>query len=616
MYLKDLRSPAELHQMSEAELQTLAGEMRAEIIRTVSRNGGHLASNLGAVELTLALYRTFDLERDQVVWDVGHQCYPHKLLTGRFERFGTLRQTDGVCGFFRRNESKYDLFNTGHASTALSSALGLARARDRKNENYSVVAVVGDGALTGGMCYEALNDIGSSREPVIIILNDNGMSISGNVGALSNYLTYLRLSRGWQRVKKTVGAGLKKLPVGGNALYGVFQRLKDHVRNVFVRDTLFSSLGIRYMGPIDGHDLPGMEWVFRKAAELNEPVVIHVMTRKGEGFRPAEEKPEQFHGTPPFDPETGEPREDACRTFGKAAARHLCALAEQDDAVCVVTAAMAAGTGMDAFAERFPERFTDVGIAEEHAVTMAAGMARGGMKPVVAIYDTFLQRSYDQLMEDVCAQELPVVLLVDRAGLSGADGASHHGIYGTSYLSTLPGMTVLYPRCVAQMRQMLDWALEQPGSVAICYPRAEDRSQPPCTSAGFDPYVSERLRAGDDCAIWAVGSMTTVAMETAQLLAERGLSAEVRQIAVVHPLPDGLPSTEEKPYFTLEENQFSGSFGAQLAAWAVQSGRTPPRHVFTLPDAFIPHGSRTALLQRCGLDGKTLADEMERRLRA
>ncbi|MBR6524966.1 MAG: 1-deoxy-D-xylulose-5-phosphate synthase [Clostridia bacterium] len=611
MKLKDITNPCMLQDAEMGDMEELARDVRDEIVRTVSRNGGHLASNLGAVELTLALYAVFDFPWDQLVWDVGHQCYTHKLLTGRYDMFGSLRQTDGICGFPRCDESPYDLFNTGHSSTALSAALGLAHARDLKKEKRHVVAVVGDGALTGGMCYEALNDIGSERTPLIMVLNDNGMSISGNVGALSNYLTYMRTSKGWQKLKRGMAKLLRKIPLIGNQLHDVFLRFKDHVRNVFVKDTFFASLGIRYLGPIDGHDIRAMKRVFHRAAEMNEPVVVHVMTRKGEGFRPAEERPQDYHGTPPFDVETGECTETGGISFGETASRRLAELAEKDERITVITAAMTYGTGFSCFEQKWPKRIFDVGIAEEHAVTLAGGMAKGGMRPVVAIYDTFMQRAYDQILEDVCAQQLPVLLLLDRAGISGADGASHHGVFGTSYLRAMPGMTVLYPRCPEELCDMIDWALQQEGPVAICYPRAAEKKIPSYLHKAYQPCKWETLKQGQDGCILAVGTMCVNALEAAAQLEKENIHIRVVHASCVNRMDETLLKELNEahiPVFTAEENVLPGGFGSAVAEYCLQNQLSAPAYLFALRDEFIPHGDRKLLLERQGLDANHMTN--------
>lgn len=616
MKIKDVTAPGLLREADEMALEELAQDVRREILSAVSQNGGHLASNLGVVELTLALYSVFDFSRDQLVWDVGHQCYTHKILTGRHKNFSTLRKTDGVCGFPRREESEYDLFNTGHSSSALSQALGLCRARDLKGEKHHVVAVVGDGAMTGGMCYEALNDLGSAGTGMICVVNDNGMSISGNVGALSNYLTYMRTSKGWQTLKRTTAHLLLRIPFIGKKLYKMFLSFKDHVRNVFVKDTFFSSLGIRYLGPIDGHDIGAMKRILRRAADMHEPVVVHVITRKGKGYAPAEERPEDFHGTPPFDPETGVQKKEE-ETFGEAACRYLCRKAEGDGRIVAVTAAMTAGTGFHQFAKQFPKRLIDVGIAEEHAVTMAGGMARGGLRPVVAIYDSFMQRAYDQMLEDICAQKLPVLLLLDRAGIGGSDGASHHGVFGTSYLCSMPGMTVCYPRCKNELEKMIDFALVHDGPVAICYPRGGSMAAPAYRETNFRPGRWETLREGSDACILAVGSMCAQALCAADMLEKDGLHVRVMNASCVSHMDEALLmglNQRGTPVFTVEENVLSGGFGSRVSAYCVAHGLRAPGHIFALGDDFIPHGDRQVLLARQGLDAESIANTIRMRI--
>ena len=609
MTLSEITSPAAIKNMSENELEALAGEVREKIIRTVALNGGHLASNMGAVELTIALHRVLNCPTDKLVFDVGHQCYTHKLLTGRYDRFSTLRKTDGVCGFPRRDESPYDAFDTGHASTAISAALGMARARDMKGEKWRVTAVVGDGAMTGGMCYEALNDAGSSQIPMMVVLNDNGMSISRNVGALSGQLTKLRVSRGWLGAKKKVSEALRHIPLAGPHLQNVFQRFKDHVRNVLVKDRFFTTLGFRYFGPIDGHDIAGMERVFRRCLEINDPVLVHVVTKKGMGFTQAEERPEKYHGVAPFELENGKNRGMEGPSMGKRAGAFVAELAEKDTRICVVTAAMTDSTGFGEFAKRYPARLYDVGIAEEHAVTMAAGMATAGMRPLVAIYETFLQRAYDQLMEDVCLQRLPVCFLMDRAGLGAEDGSTHHGIYGVSMLRTLPNMTVLCPRCEDEMRGMIAWALSQDGPVAIRYPR----SVPEMDVPGYRDYLPgkwENLRQGDHACLLASSSILRECLNAADQLEKEGIRTAVVNASTLRPLDEEmLKRLSEKgtPIITVEEHAASGGFGSAVAAWCVRHRFPGPAYMIALPDSFIPHGSRSVLLERCGLNADSIA---------
>ena len=473
--LEKIQSPRDLDGMSYEQLEQLAGEIRKSLISTVSSNGGHLASNLGVVELTLALHRVFHMPEDKIVFDVGHQSYIHKMITGRYDRFSTLRSYGGLSGFPKRCESAYDCFETGHASTAISAALGMARARDYQNGHYDVIAVVGDGALTGGMCYEALNDAGNSKTNMIVVLNDNEMSIAPNVGALSQYLTRLRISAGWQSAKQHV-RHLNQIPVIGKPLYRVIHGIKKVLRSLVVRDNetgFFEALGFEYYGPINGHDIEEMEKAFRQARNRKGPCVIQVLTKKGYGYDKAEERPEAFHGTPPFYVETGyridKPQSPS---WGHIMADTLADMSEKDNRIVAITAAMKLGTGLDHFAERFPERLIDVGIAEEHAATMAAGLASGGMRPYVAVYASFFQRCYDQMIHDVCMQHLPVVFLLDRSGIGGEDGQTHHGLFDFSMTIPVPGMTVLAPSSSQELISMLRWSLEQDGPCVIRYPKS------------------------------------------------------------------------------------------------------------------------------------------------
>ncbi len=605
MKLCEITSPAQLKGLSDAELETLAGEIRETIIRTVSRNGGHLASNLGVVELTLALHRALECPRDKLIFDVGHQCYPHKLLTGRYRDFGTLRQLDGLCGFPRMDESEYDAFGAGHASTAISAALGMARARDLLGQDYQVVAVVGDGALTGGMCHEALNDAGSSNASLMVVVNDNGMSISRNVGALSGQLNRLRLSRGWLDMKSAVSDALRNKP----AVYARFQRIKNTLRNILVRDKYFSSLGFHYFGPIDGHDLKGMERIFRKLRSYPGPVVVHVVTRKGAGSQEAELHPELYHGVPPRGcPASG-------RSFGPAAADAVSRLARQDERVCVVTAAMTDGTGFSSFAKSFPQRTFDVGIAEEHAVTMAAGMAAAGMRPFAAIYDTFLQRSVDQIMEDVCLQNLPVCFLMDRAGLVGEDGATHHGVFGGALLRPIPNLTVLCPRTVKQLEEMILWAYHHHGPVAIRYGKAQEPDLPE-PQISFTPGQWETLRPGKDAALIACATLAGEALRAAELLAERGVQAAVIHASSLKPLDENcLRGLADTPFFVLDEGPVACGLCSAVTEFCALNGQKAPAGMLGLPDLFIPHGERHALLRRYGLDAEAVTRQVTEALK-
>ncbi len=610
MNLSEINSPADIKGLDSREVENLAGEIREAIIRTVALNGGHLASNLGAVELTVALHRTFDCPRDKIIFDVGHQCYAHKILTGRYNQFSTLRKTDGLCGFPRREESPYDAYGTGHASTAISAALGMARARDIKGEKYSVVAVVGDGAMTGGMCYEALNDAGSSKTPMIVVLNDNEMSISRNVGALSRQLTRLRLSRGWLGIKKSVGDTLNRLPVIGKPMHRVFQRIKNELRNVLVKDRFFTSLGFQYLGPIDGHDIRSMEKIFRRCQDIGKPVLVHIVTKKGFGFAQAEEKPEKYHGVSPFETEDGKTRGEEGPSMGKTAGEYLAELAEKRHDLCAVTAAMTQSAGFSSFAVRFPDRLFDVGIAEEHAAVLAAGLAAGGMRPFVAIYETFLQRAYDQIVEDICLQRLPVCLLMDRAGLGAEDGPTHHGVFGVSMLRHIPGIRIFSPRCAEECKSMIDWVLTRDVPAAIRYPRRIPELGIPYRGP-FEGGRWEMLREGKDAALLAASSILEECLEAAELLKQKGIEAAVVNASSLRPLDENMLQGlvgRVIPLITVEEHVLSGGFGSAVNEWCAHAHAAAPAAMLALPDEFIPHGSRNQLIKRYGLDRKGIAE--------
>ena len=585
MLLETIRSPGDLKRLTPDELQTLSAEIRQELIHTVSRNGGHLASNLGVVELTLALHRVFDFSEDKIVFDVGHQSYVHKLITGRYDQFHTLRQHGGISGFPRREESIYDCFETGHASTAISAALGLARARDFQGKDYTSVAFVGDGALTGGMCYEALNDAGSSGIRMIVLLNDNEMSIARNVGALSEKLTNLRVSSEWQNAKLAVRR-FRQIPVVGKPVYRMVHTAKTMAKTALLRaDSIgfFEALGFEYFGPIDGHDLAGLEKTLRMAKDYNGPCVIHVKTKKGYGYDKAEERPEIFHGTPPFLVETGDRTEmPACPSSGHVMADTLIEMAEKDTRIVTVTAAMPLGTGLDHFGERFPDRMIDVGIAEEHAATMAAGMAAGGMRPYFAVYSTFFQRCYDQMIHDVAMQHLPVVFLLDRSGIGGEDGKTHHGLYDLAAVLPIPGMTVLAPCDTRELREMLLWTARQDGPVTIRYAR-DGRDLREYHPKEFRPGKWTCVYSGEkpEIAMLCVGTMVRQGISAAKLLKEQGISAAVYNCSTVKPLDeDTLKTVQTIPYFTLEEHMITGGFGACVREKCGETGWNPPEICF------------------------------------
>lgn len=612
MRLEEITSPKVLKSMSFAEMDDLASQIRTELVATVSRRGGHLASNLGVVELTMALHRVFNMPVDKIVFDVGHQSYVHKLLTGRYKQFHTLRSFGGLSGFPKRSESEYDAFETGHASTAISAALGMARARDFLGEKHSVIALVGDGALTGGMCYEALNDAGNSQTRMIVILNDNEMSIAPNVGALSRHLTDIRVSHGWTSTKQVVSRGLRRIPLIGKPLHRAASWIKDTVKSVFVseeKEGFFNSLGFHYFGPIDGHDLPGLIHTLEQVKDLDSPVVVHVLTKKGYGYDKAEQRPEIFHGTPPFYVETGDARKrSSIPSYGRIMAQALADMADNDPRIVTITAAMTSGTGLNHFQVRHPERMIDVGIAEEHAVTLAAGMAAGGMKPYFAVYASFFQRSLDQLIHDVCMPELNVTLLLDRSGLVGEDGATHHGIWNLSLMLPVPNLIVLAPRDIHELKAMMLWTQSNEKPCAIMYGRQPvDQSARYPAPERFVPGKWELLENGTDCALLAVGAMVEEAIALRDLLAEEGVNAALVNCSSLKPMDEAmLRKLADMPIFTIEENAAAGGFGAAVCSFMAEEGLPAPYASFAIPDTFVQHGRRDQLLKYLGLT----ADQM------
>ena len=613
--LEKIHSPRDLDGFSYTQLDQLAEEIRNTLITTVSNNGGHLASNLGIVELTLALHRVFHMPEDKIIFDVGHQSYVHKMITGRFDRFSTLRSYGGIAGFPKRSESQYDCFETGHASTAISAALGMARARDYRNEHFEVIALVGDGALTGGMCYEALNDAGNSQTKMIVVLNDNEMSIAPNVGALSNYLTHLRISAGWQSAKRKVRR-LNRIPLIGKPIYKLLHAAKRLVRSMFVRDAelgFFSALGFEYFGPINGHDLPGMEKAFRQAQQYNGPCVIQVLTKKGYGYDKAEERPETFHGTPPFFVETGyRIDKPSSPSWGHIMADTLADMSEKDSRIIAITAAMKLGTGLDHFAERFPDRLIDVGIAEEHAVTMAAGLAAGGMKPYVAIYATFFQRCYDQMLHDVCMQHLPVVFLLDRSGIGGEDGQTHHGLFDLSIALPVPGLTVLAPASSEELTRMLKWTSEYDAPCLIRYPKSAKKFRFKKASVSFMPGKWEILTEESSVILLAAGSMTSRALDVYDILKQQNTSATVVNCSSIKPPDEEYLKTIPKnaKIFTLEEHMVTGGFGEYISSFCNSRGYVIPARCFGVKDHFIQHGDHEKLMSEAGLDAESIASEI------
>ena len=583
--------------MSFEELDALAAEIRTFLLRHVSQTGGHLASNLGVVELTIAIHNVFDTERDRLVFDVGHQSYVHKILTGRMEQFSSLRTYGGLAGFPKPSESVHDAFTAGHASSAVSTALGIARARTLNHENYHVIAVVGDGAMTGGLFYEGMNDAGASHEPLIVILNDNGMSISKNVGGISRHLSLLRLKPGYFGLKKYYRKLTKKLP-GGRALYHFTHVVKDRLRRSLIGTTIFEEMGFLYLGPVDGHDIAKMSYLLERAKEERCPVLLHVITTKGKGYQPAEETPSIYHGVGSFDPETGL-CQGGSSSFSTVFGETLTGLAAEDPHICAITAGMRSGTGLDAFALDYPSRFFDVGIAEGHAVSMAAGLAKQGMIPVFAVYSTFLQRAYDMILQDIALQQLHVVLGVDRAGLVGADGETHHGVFDVGYLRQAPGMTIFAPSNYLELEQMIREAvLEVSGPVVIRYPRGKEgryRKAP----------RQQLIRNGSDLTLVTYGTTVNAVLEAAERLEARNIHAAVVKLRTLKPLQtDELFTSvrETGRMIVVEEQNEPGCICEELAALLAENGISAAIHAVNLGDQYTTHGDTDQLRRSAALD--------------
>jgi 1-deoxy-D-xylulose-5-phosphate synthase len=611
--LENIRDPSELKRLSLEELKRLAKEIRERIVDTVSRNGGHLASSLGVVELTLALHRVLETPEDKIIWDVGHQAYAHKLLTGRFERFGSIRRTNGLSGFPNRTESDYDSFGTGHASTSISAALGMAVARDALGGTEKIVAVIGDGSLTGGLAFEGLNQAGHLKKDLIVILNDNEMSISPNVGALASFLSRKMTSKRLVRFRKETKNVLGNIPRVGQALLTIAQRAEQSLKGFLTPGRLFEAFGIEYVGPLDGHRLEELIETLENITHLKGPVLLHVLTRKGKGYPFAEDKPALFHGVGPFDKATGAVNlaQGGGDTYTSVFGRTLVEMAERDGRIVAVTAAMTEGTGLKEFSRRFPERFHDVGIAEQHAVTFAAGLSCRGMRPVVAVYSTFLQRAYDNVLHDVCLQKLPVIFALDRGGVVGEDGPTHHGVFDLSYLRPIPNLVFLVPRDEAELRRAMATALSHDGPFAFRYPRGrvegiplDDVPEPVPIGRG------ETLRAGADGVIFAVGTMVRQALLAAESLENKGIRLGVVDPRFLKPLDRDLLAGEARQaglVVTVEENVLQGGFGSAVMELMEEEGLSPRLLRIGLPDRFIEHGSKADLYAAYGLDAEGIA---------
>ena len=616
MMLDRITKPNDVKKLTLEECEQLAEEIRQFLIRSLSETGGHLAPNLGVVELTIALHRVLNFPKDKLIWDVGHQAYTHKILTGRKDQFPTLRKTDGLSGFPKRKESDCDAFDTGHSSTSISAGLGLVRARELQGENFTVISVIGDGALTGGMAYEALNNAADLNKNFIIVLNDNEMSITKNVGGMSNYLGNIRTAASYTELKMGVTQALKKIPRVGEGMVDALHKTKNSIKQFVIPGMLFENMGLTYLGPVDGHNISQMVKVLQEAKRKDGPVLVHVLTEKGRGYAPAVRHPARFHGTAPFEIETGLPKSNGKATYTDIFSTVMRKFGDREKDVVAISAAMIPGTGLKRFGNMFPNRMFDVGIAEEHAVTFAAGLALGGLRPVVAIYSSFLQRAVDQILQDVCMQNLPVVFAVDRAGLVGSDGETHHGCFDLSYLSMMPNMTVMAPKNKWELSDMLKFAIRQKGPVAIRYPRGEaydglqEHRDPVCMGK------AEVIAREGGIALLAVGSMVKIAQEARRILKERGCRVTLVNMRFVKPLDTGLLdqlAEDHCLFVTLEENVKSGGFGeAVLAAAARRKEKWPPVQVIAIEDQFVPQGSIPELLRRLGMDAEAVADRTYR----
>ena len=616
MILEKINGPDDVKSLEPRELKTLAEEIRTFLIETTSHTGGHLASNLGVVELTIAMFKVFDLPEDKIIWDVGHQSYTHKILSGRKEYFDGLRQYGGLSGFPKRKESPFDAFDTGPSSTSISAGLGMAQGRDLLGENYSVVSVIGDGALTGGMAYEALNNAGRLKKNFIIVLNDNNMSISENVGGMSKYLSNIRADEGYNLLKKNVAGTLSRIPLVGDDLVDALLRTKNSIKQFLIPGMWFENMGITYLGPVDGHDIKGLVRIFREAKKIDHAVLIHVLTKKGKGYRPAEKNPAAFHGVEPFDIKTGKPlKEKQYPGYTDVFSKEICKIAEENPKVVAVTAAMPDGTGLKRFAKKFPNRFYDVGIAEAHAVTSAAGMAAAGLKPVVAVYSSFLQRAYDQIVHDVCIQNLPVVFCVDRAGLVGSDGETHQGIFDLTFLSSIPNMTVMAPKNLWELQAMLHFAVDYDGPIAVRYPRGQAYRGLKEYLAPVEYGKSEIIFSESRIALLAVGSMVSTAEHIREKLKEKGLPCSLVNGRFVKPVDTAVVDALVKNHrylITLEENVLRGGYGEQITDYVQKHYPDVKVIHIALPDAYVEHGNVSVLRSDLGIDSDSIMEKLRR----
>jgi 1-deoxy-D-xylulose-5-phosphate synthase len=614
--LDGVRSPADVRRMSLSKLRELAGEIRELIVKTTARNGGHTAPSLGVVELTLALHYVYDTPHDQIIWDVGHQCYAHKIITGRAGRFDTLRRQGGISGFPKKAESEYDTLDTGHSGDSISVALGNAVGDRLRGASRRSVAVIGDGSIVAGMAFEALNNAGCLKQDVVVVLNDNEMSIARSTGAMAGYLNRMITGKMYNRLRSDVWNLLGLMPedLSGKSRAAA-RKLQEGLKNLVVPSILFEELGFRYVGPVDGHDLSALIDTFRRVRELHGPVLVHVVTRKGKGYGPAMRHPEVFHGTGPFDVDSGKPLSAAGPSFTATFGSKMVELAGEDERVVAVTAGMCLGTGLLPFRDKFPNRLFDVGICEQHAVAFGAGLAMTGVRPVVAVYSTFLARGLDQVIQDVCLQKLPVVLAVDRGGLVGEDGPTHHGVFDLSYLGMVPGLVVMAPMDEAELEAMLEFAIRhEDGPVAIRYPRGGSGVQPRPEPAPVELGKAEMLREGEQGCVLALGYMSSVAGRAADILKSRGMDVTLVNSRFVKPLDADLILSMADRYpviATIEENVLAGGFGAAVSELLAKSGRAARVVRFGLEDRFYEQGPRSWLLDQAGLSPEKLADRLE-----
>lgn len=613
--LEKIQKPNDIKKIPADQLPALAEEIREFIIESLSKTGGHLASNLGVVELTIAMHRVFDLPKDKLIWDVGHQSYTHKILTGRKDGFETLRREGGISGFPKRSESDCDVFDTGHSSTSISAGVGYVRARELKKENYSVVSIIGDGALTGGMAYEALNNAASLKSNFIIVLNDNEMSITENVGGMSSYLSGLRTASAYTDFKMDVTKALNRIPGIGPGMVDAMRKTKSSIKQIIIPGMLFEDMGLTYLGPVDGHNIPQLIKTFQEAKRFEGPILVHVLTQKGRGYEPAMCHPARFHGAGPFDVKTGLPVGKSNPTYTDVFSTVMRKMGDRRKDVAAVTAAMMTGVGLKRFSNMFPDRCFDVGIAEEHAVTFAAALSLGGITPVVAIYSSFLQRAYDQIMHDVCMQNLHVVFAIDRAGLVGYDGETHHGIFDLSYLGSMPNMTILAPKNLWELSDMIKFAVDYDGPIAVRYPRGEAYTGLKEFRAPICLGKSEVIHEGSRVALLAVGSMVKMAEEVQKQLKERmDMDAALVNARFVKPIDEELLRSFADTYelvVTLEENVKDGGFGERVLAFAEEEDLPFGVEIIALPDRFIPHGSVLYQMKQVGFTPEDICGRIE-----